>query len=42
LGQSRVLRGGSWNRGEYESRVSNRLKYGPEYNNFDIGFRCAR
>jgi len=42
LGQSRVLRGGSWNRSEYESRASNRLKYGPDYNNFDIGFRCAR
>ena len=41
LGQSRVLRGGSWNRSENDSRASNRLKYGPDYNNFDIGFRCA-
>jgi len=42
LGQSRVLRSGSWNRGEYDNRISNRLKYDPDYNNFDIGFRCAR
>jgi len=40
-GQSRVLRGGSWNRQEFDIRVSNRNKYGPTYNNFDIGFRCA-
>jgi serine/threonine-protein kinase len=41
-GQSRVLRGGSWTRSEFDVRVSNRNKYGPTYNNFDIGFRCAR
>jgi len=40
-GQSRVLRGGSWNRQEYDVRVPNRNKYGPNYYNFDIGFRCA-
>jgi len=40
-GQSRVLRGGSWNRQEYDVRVSNRNKYSPSYYNFDIGFRCA-
>ena len=40
-GQSRVLRGGSWNRQEFDVRVSNRNKYGPTYFNFDIGFRCA-
>ena len=40
-GRSRVLRGGSWNRQEYDIRVSNRNKYGPGYYNFDIGFRCA-
>jgi len=40
-GLSRVLRGGSWTRQEYDVRVSNRNKYGPSYNNFDIGFRCA-
>ena len=41
MGRSRVLRGGSWNRGEYDIRVPNRNKYAPTYNNFDIGFRCA-
>ena len=40
-GQSRVLRGGSWNRLQYDVRVTNRNKYDPNYNNFDIGFRCA-
>jgi len=40
-GQSRVLRGGSWNRSEYDIRASNRNRYGSTYNNFDIGFRCA-
>jgi formylglycine-generating enzyme required for sulfatase activity len=40
-GQSRVLRGGSWTRQEFDIRVSNRNKFAPTYNNFDIGFRCA-
>jgi formylglycine-generating enzyme required for sulfatase activity/tRNA A-37 threonylcarbamoyl transferase component Bud32 len=38
--QARVLRGGSW--AEYDIRVSNRNRFAPNYNNFDIGFRCAR
>jgi formylglycine-generating enzyme required for sulfatase activity len=41
FGLSRVLRGGSWNRGEYEIRASERNKFKPDYYNFDIGFRCA-
>jgi eukaryotic-like serine/threonine-protein kinase len=40
-GQARVLRGGSWNRGQYDIRTSNRLRFAADYNNFDIGFRCA-
>jgi len=40
-GQSRVLRGGSWTRQEFDIRVSNRNKFAPTYYNFDIGFRCA-
>jgi len=40
-GLARVLRGGSWNRQEYDVRVSNRNRYNPGYFNFDIGFRCA-
>jgi formylglycine-generating enzyme required for sulfatase activity len=40
-GRARVLRGGSWNRGEMDIRSSNRVNYAPNYNNFDAGFRCA-
>ena len=40
-GLARVMRGGSWNRQEYDVRVSNRNRYNPAYYNFDIGFRCA-
>ncbi len=40
-GQARVLRGGSWNRNEYDIRAANRLRYDPAYTNFDFGFRCA-
>ena len=40
-GLARVLRGGSWNRQEFDVRVSNRNRYNPTYFNFDIGFRCA-
>lgn len=39
LGQSRVLRGGSWTK--YDIRISNRLPYDPNSTNFDIGFRCV-
>jgi formylglycine-generating enzyme required for sulfatase activity len=41
FGLSRVLRGGSWSRGQYEIRASERSKFKSDYNNFDIGFRCA-
>jgi serine/threonine-protein kinase len=41
FGLSRVLRGGSWSRGQYEIRASERNKFKPDYYNFDIGFRCA-
>ena len=40
--RERVLRGGSWNRSEFTIRATTRLRYAPDYNNFDIGFRCAR
>ncbi|MEO7840850.1 MAG: SUMF1/EgtB/PvdO family nonheme iron enzyme [Anaerolineales bacterium] len=39
FGQSRVQRGGSWTK--YDIRVSNRVNYGPNHTNFDVGFRCA-
>lgn len=39
-GQSRVLRGGSWPR--FDVTAYHRTKFAPEYNTFDIGFRCAR
>lgn len=40
-GQSKVLRGGSWTKGDFDLRASNRLKFAPGSANFDIGFRCA-
>jgi formylglycine-generating enzyme required for sulfatase activity len=39
VGQSRVLRGGSW--AKYDVRVSNRARLAPYSTTFDIGFRCA-
>jgi formylglycine-generating enzyme required for sulfatase activity len=42
FGQARVLRGGSWNRPEYTIRATTRQRYAPTYDNFDIGFRCAK
>ena len=41
-GRARVLRGGSWNRDPSNIRSSNRVNYAPTYNNFDVGFRCAK
>jgi formylglycine-generating enzyme required for sulfatase activity len=40
VGQSRVLRGGSWPR--FDVTAYHRSNFGAEYNTFDIGFRCAR
>lgn len=40
-GQSKVLRGGSWTKSDFDLRASNRLKFAPGSANFDIGFRCA-
>jgi formylglycine-generating enzyme required for sulfatase activity len=42
VGRARIFRGGSWSRDAYDLRTSNRVNYAPSYNNFDIGFRCAR
>jgi formylglycine-generating enzyme required for sulfatase activity len=41
-GSSRTVRGGSWTRGALDIRSSNRVNFAPNYNNFDLGFRCAR
>ncbi len=41
IGQSKVLRGGSWADDAPDLRVSNRLRFAPTYINFNIGFRCA-
>lgn len=38
-GQSRVLRGGAWPR--FDMSAFHRSNFGPDYNTFDIGFRCA-
>ena len=40
-GQARVLRGGGWSDEAYDIRATNRRRFKPDYNNFDIGFRCA-
>jgi formylglycine-generating enzyme required for sulfatase activity len=41
IGARRALRGGSF--GNYDSslRAANRSSFGPDFNNFNIGFRCA-
>jgi formylglycine-generating enzyme required for sulfatase activity len=39
-GQSRVLRGGSWAR--FDVTAFHRTKFAPDYNTFDISFRCTR
>lgn len=43
-GESRVLRGGSWNSWSYDIRVANRREWGsyPSDSYNDVGFRCAR
>jgi len=38
-GQSRVMRGGSWPK--FDVTSYHRNKFAPDYNTFDIGFRCA-
>jgi formylglycine-generating enzyme required for sulfatase activity len=38
-GQSRVIRGGSWAR--FDVTAYHRKNFAPDYNTFDIGFRCA-
>lgn len=41
-GDSRVVRGGSWNYGPELLRCSFRFKLEPEFRYFGIGFRCVR
>jgi formylglycine-generating enzyme required for sulfatase activity len=38
-GKSRVIRGGSWTR--FDVTAYHRKNFAPDYNTFDIGFRCA-
>jgi len=38
-GQSKVIRGGSWAR--FDVTAYHRRNFAPDYNTFDIGFRCA-
>jgi len=38
----RVLRGGSCYYDAINTRVANRLNLNPDYEYYDIGFRCAR
>ncbi len=40
-GSGRVLRGGSWNYGARDCRVSNRLNFSPDYRNSNRGFRLV-
>ena len=40
-GQAHVLRGGSWSDDAPDIRSANRLRYAPNYINFNTGFRCA-
>lgn len=41
-GSSRVLRCGSWNYSENNTRAADRLRYNPGNRNSDNGFRLAR
>jgi formylglycine-generating enzyme required for sulfatase activity/plastocyanin len=40
-GFGRVVRGGSWSQNVYNLRVAYRFYFGPTYQNFNLGFRCA-
>jgi formylglycine-generating enzyme required for sulfatase activity len=40
-GETRVLKGGSWNQKEWKARASNRVGYPPNDNPYCRGFRCA-
>ena len=41
-GQSRLMRGGSWNDGAWFSRVAGRNRVSPAYRGVGDGFRCVR
>ena len=40
-GQSRVVRGGAWNKETNEIYTYDRVRWGETYNTWDIGIRCA-
>ena len=40
-GSSRVVRGGAWSRGPQNLRCAGRSWVGPEFRDYDIGFRCV-
>ena len=42
VGAERVLRGGSWNDGPVQLRVSERFGFSPGLHNDSVGFRCVR
>ncbi len=41
VGDTKVLRGGSWNDSHLSGRVSARMKMVPDYRDITVGFRCA-
>jgi serine/threonine-protein kinase len=41
-GDGRVLRGGSWSDIDSNLRVSYRVRFTPDYRNYNYGFRCSR
>ena len=42
-GGSAVVRGGGWSKYYFRGRVTDRgTQLGPDFANYDIGFRCAR
>jgi formylglycine-generating enzyme required for sulfatase activity len=41
-GEARVIRGGNWSYSDAGVRAANRIAAGPDFSNYNIGFRCVR
>jgi formylglycine-generating enzyme required for sulfatase activity len=41
-GDAKVIRGGNWSYSDAGVRAANRIAAGPDFSNYNIGFRCSR